>query len=169
MVQAWNNNDKLYLKYGPDKATPAGAGELRTYGSNHEWEVKIDLTTLTSSPVVIDDNTKIPSGYRVQEIVVIGETAATSGGSATLDIGVGKRDTAGSTTLTEIDYNGFVAALAKTSYDAAGEQNTINIGSTGAGALIGTNLTDTGYITANFNTAAFTAGVVKVKIRAYRP
>lgn len=169
MVQVWYDADGLNHFYGVDKATPAKAGETKKYDQSHEWEVKIDLTTLsTSAQTIIDDFTWLPKGYRVQEVVIIAETAATSGGSATLDFGLSRTD-ARSSSPTELDYDGLIAALAKTAIDAAGEQNTITVGSTGAGALIGTTLANDGVFVAKAGTAVFTAGVVKIKVRAYRP
>lgn len=157
------NADSLYLKYGTERATANKVGEYRTNASLREVEATIDLTTLTASPVIISDVTFFPLA-RFEEVVIVATTAATSSGSATLDIGFQRTDRS-----TELDYNGLVAALAKTAYDAAGEKNTINVGSTGAGALLGTTTTNVGYLTANYNTAAFTAGIIKVRIRFMIP
>ena len=52
-----------------------------------------------------------------------------------------------------------------TAIDTAGETNVIRKGSTGAGALIGTTLTNAGLLVADYDTAAFTAGEVVVRIR----
>ena len=159
---AWKNNDGLYLKYGTEKATANKGGEFRLDGPLHMVEVKIDLTALTSSAAIVSDQIFFPKNARIEEIEVVTHTAATSGGSATLDVGLQQTDRS-----TEIDYNGFVAALAKTAVDAAGEKNVIRVGSTGAGALIGTTNSTVGYITANYGTAAFTAGVVYVRVKYY--
>lgn len=159
---SWLNKDGLYLKYGTEKATTNKGGEFHNDGPLHCLEVKIDLTTLTSSATIVSDAIFFPKNARIEEIHVIADTAATSGGSATLDIGLQQTDRS-----TEIDYNGFVAALAKTAIDASGEKNKITVGSTGAGALIGTTNSTVGYLTANYNTASFTAGVVFVRIFYY--
>ena len=167
MVQSYYDNTGLYRKYGPDKATPKVAGEYRTYGQLREIECKIDLTTISSSsatPTILDDIAIVPKNARIQEVIVIGETAATSSGNGTIDIGFVKTDR-----VTELDYNGLVAAMAKTAVDTLGEQNNITVGSTAAGALIGTTLTDTGNLTANTNTAGYQTGVLKVKVRYYIP
>lgn len=162
MANTWKNNDSLYLKYGTALQTAQTAGEFRTNAEMRELWINLDLTTLTSSAAIIADTTFFPTTMRIAEIVVMTHTAATSSGSATLDIGLQKTDRS-----TEIDYNGLVAAMPKTSIDLAGETNTLHAGDTYAGALMGTATTDVGYLTANYNTAAFTAGVVRVRVRYY--
>jgi hypothetical protein len=164
MVNAWYDNTGLYRKYGTDKATPHIAGEYCTYGDTREVEVTLTLPSLGSSASIVDDTVVIPAGARIEEVSIVAHTAATSSGSAVLNIGLSRTDR-----TTELDYDGLVAALAKTAYDAAGEKTTINVGSTGAGALIGTTLAYTGHITADYDTAAFTAGVIRVRIRYYMP
>lgn len=158
----WYNSDGLYLQYGTSKSTVEPVGEYKTYGDFREINVRLDLTTLTSSAAIIANNLKFPIGMRIAQINVITDTAATGTG-ATLDIGLQKDDRS-----TELDYNGLVAALPLTSLDSVGETTSITVGGTGAGALLGTTLTDVGsYLTANYNTAAFTAGTVDVRIFLY--
>ncbi|SRR5258707_617837 len=164
---SWFNVDKLLLKFGTEKAVPTVAGEYRTYTALHEVEVKVDLTTISSSsttPTILSDVLTIPKNSRIQEIVVIGETAATSSGNGTIDIGLIQN----SDRATEIDFNGLVAAMPKTAVDSLGEQNTINVNSTSVGALVGTTVTQIGLLCANTNTAIYQTGVLKVKVRYYR-
>lgn len=164
MTAPYRNADGLNIFYGTDEAHQGRAGEYDLDGPLHITEVVIqDLTKIASAggaDSVLDYNTTIPKGARIDRVSIIAETAATSGGSATLDFGL-----IGTDLTTELDYNGFIAALAKTAYDAAGETNDITVGSTGAGALIGTTLTTNGLMTANYNTAIFTAG--KLILRVY--
>lgn len=171
MAQEWNNFDNLYLRYGADKAIVSKAGEYETEGQIREVEVKIDLTTLTETETVLDPNQVIPSGVRIAQVEVRCHTAAATG--TAIDVGLARRVTAGATTLTEVDYNGILAAYATASMDAAGETNTYNVGTGGAGtggALIGATTASTALITASRTDAtAFTAGVVYIKIRYYRP
>lgn len=163
MANTWFNNDGLMLKYGPTKAVATTAGDYKTFGELREVELTIDLTTLTSSPVIVNDVTFFQAGVKIQQVIVIASTAAV-GATATLDIGLQKLDRA-----TEIDYNGIVAALPVGSIDATGEQTTLTPGATYAGVLMGTTTgSDPGYLTANYNTAAFTAGVVRVRIQYYQ-
>ncbi len=162
MANTWLNNDGLYVKFGTAQADPNNGGEYRKDGALHEIEVKIDLTDVGSSSTIVSDTVFFPKNARIEEVEIVTHTAATSSGAATLDIGLIQADRS-----TAIDADGFVAALAKTSVDAAGEKTVLRVGSTGAGALIGTTNSTSGYIVANYGTAAFTAGVIYVRIRWY--
>lgn len=165
MSKTWNNGDGLYLKTGTDEAARSVAGEYEFDGEYHLVELVIQaMTGLTSSAVIQDDNFFFPTGARVDKVEVITETAATSGGSATLDIGLQRYDRS-----TELDYNGLLAAVAITSHDAAGETVTYTAGVSGAGALVGTTLANPGYLTANYNTAAYTAGKLVIRIFWRKP
>lgn len=158
----WMNNDGLFLEFGTTKSTVDPAGEYKTYGDFREINIRLDLTALTSTPVIISNNLKFPTGERIARVDVISDVAATGAG-ATLDIGLKKDDRS-----TELDYNGLVAALPLASIDAVGETTSLTAGATYAGALLGTSTTDVGaYLTANYNTAAFTAGAVNVRIFLY--
>lgn len=164
MVQSWYNADGLYLKYGTDKATANNGGEYKTFGQLRSIEFKLDLTTLTSTPTIINDIEFMPKGVRIEQVDVVADAAATGTG-ATLDIGTIKTDRS-----TEIDYNGLIAALPLTSIDSTGEKTANNVGSTYAGALIGTTTgTDVGYFTANYNTAAYTAGSAFIRVFFNKP
>lgn len=164
MVQSWTNADGLYLKYGPDKATATTAGEYRKDGPLREVEVKIDLTTLTTSPTIVADTTQIPANVRIEEVEIVTETAATSSGAAALNVGLIRENRS-----TAYDADGLVKALAITSLDAAGEKTTLRIGTSGVGDLVGTTLANTGLITADYDTDNFDTGVVIVRVRYYNP
>lgn len=165
MVNSWFNSDNLYIKFGPDSATATTAGEYKNYGPLSVIEVKLDLTTLTATAggTIVADTTFFPKNARIEEIVVEVETAAT-GATATLDIGLKDTDRS-----TQIDYDGFVAAMTVATITPAGKKVTLTAGSSFAGALIGTTNATVGYIVANYNTAAFTAGVIKLRIYYYNP
>lgn len=167
MAQLWNNLDGLPIKYGALEATAGTAGEYVTNGPRRYVEVILaDLTTLTTTAAVVDYNVWIPKNARIEQVDVVTVTAATSGGSATLTIGLMKKDAlsqAGYATL--YSATGLISALAITAFDAAGETNVITVGSTGAGASIGTTLTEKVLISAKYTTAVFTAG--KLAIRVY--
>lgn len=152
----------LYVKYGTERATVNTAGEYKTYGSRHEAEVVITLTGLGTASAILSDTALIPKGARLEEVQIVNQTAATSGGSAVLNIGLIRTDR-----TTAYDADGLVAALALTAYDTAGEKVIINVGSTGAGALLGTTLANSGLLVADYDTAAFTAGVLKVRVIYY--
>lgn len=157
----WLDADGLYHEFGTTKAAIDVAGEYKTYGDMREINVRLDLTGLTSSPVIISQNLRFPTGLRIARIDIISDVAATGSG-AVLDLGLQKEDRS-----TEIDYNGLIAALPLANVDLVGETTSLTAGSTYAGALIGTSTTDVGYLTANYNTAAFTAGAVDIRIFLY--
>lgn len=160
----WMNEDNLYLKYGVDKTNPTSGGEYKTFGELRTMEFKIDLTTLGTSPAILSDTSVFPRGALIEQVEVFVEEAATSGGSAVLNVGLIKTDRS-----TAIDADGIVKALALTAINADGEKNTLILGSTGAGDLIGVITTDVGYVTADYDTAAFTAGIILVRIKYYLP
>lgn len=159
------DTDGLLRKYGTEKAVPNRAGEFKTFGELREVELKIDLTTLTTSSVIQSDQVFIPSGVRIEEVEVVAQAAATSGGAATLDIGMIQTDRA-----TAVNVAAFVNALALTAIDVQGEKNVLRAppAAGGAGTLVGLNTTVTGYITARVNTAVYTAGTVVVRIKYKR-
>ena len=163
MVQSWYNNDGLQLFYGVDKTTTEAAGEYRTNGPLREIEVRIDLTSLATGSQTILSNTVFFPKMRVEEVTLEVQTAATSGGSATLDVGLISTDRS-----TEIDYDGFIAAEVLTAINTAGKKITYVNGTSKAGALIGTTTATVGHLVAKAGTAVFTAGVVYVRIK-YRP
>lgn len=159
----WSNSDGLYIKFGTDEATLTKAGEYNVLGPLHTVELTIDaLTALTTTAVIQSDTAIIPDSARIEEVEVVVETAATSGGAATLDIGLVRTDR-----TTAYDDDGLVVALALTSIDAAGEKTVLRVGSTGAGALIGTTLANPGLLVASYNAAAYTAGKVIIRVRYY--
>lgn len=161
----WMNSDGLYVKYGTDEGTPTTAGTFPTMVSGqHVTELRIPaLTALTATAAIIADTTVIPSGATIAKVEVVAETAATSGGSAALNIGLSRLDRS-----TELDYDGFVAAMALTAIDATGETTVLTKGSSGAGALVGTKLANAGVLTADYDTAVYTAGELVVRVYWYK-
>lgn len=163
MVHSWTNSDGLYLKYGPDKATAKKGGEFKTESNLRTVEFKVTLADLTESETVLDDTIFLPAGARIQEVETVTHTAAATG--VAIDLGLIKTDRS-----TEIDYDGLLAAAPIANMNAAGEKNIYSDNTTYDGALVGTTLAYTGYVTCSRTTStAFTAGVVYVKIRYYMP
>jgi hypothetical protein len=168
----WSNSDGLYIKFGTDEVTVTDGGELKAFGALHEVELEIDLDDLsTSANTFLSDTVTIPNGARIEKVVVIVETAATSGGSATLDIGLIDQDR-----TTAFDDDGLVAALALAEMSDAGAviefmngADSTPAGESGDGALVGTTLSNTGLVIASANTAVFTGGHLKVRIYWYNP
>ena len=159
----WHNADSLYWRYGANEGTAQNVGTYQTPGPRRMAEIVIDLDslpTVASGNVQIQSDTvTIPAGAIIEEVEVI-VTEETAGTNANLDVGLVDQDRS-----TEIDFNGLLAAA--DAFNAGTDLGTITrytVGTTEAGALIGTRLTNTGLITANAETADWTAGVVKVRV-----
>jgi len=167
---AYLNADSLWIKSKGEEGNTQKGGHYYELGSQSGLaELVVDFGDIGSSAAIPGSSTgtlgvQIPSGVRITEVELFVETAFTSGGAATLDVGLIRYDRS-----TELDYNGFVAALALTAIDAAGETTVLRVGSTGAGALIGTTLANPGIMTVNYGTAAYTAGKLKIRVKWYRP
>jgi hypothetical protein len=160
----WHNADGLYIKFGQNEGRAGTAGQFASVdaGNEHVIEVDINLTSLGTGAAIQSDVVRIPSGFYVKQVEVFVTEAATSGGSATLNVGLIRSDR-----TTEEDYDGLVAALALASIDAIGDVVTLVQGSTSHGALVGTVLASTAknsFITADYDTAAYTAGKVKIRV-----
>lgn len=160
----WMNNDGLYLKFGTAKATAAKAGEYLypADGGTRVIEARLDLTTVTATngSLIVEDNLFVPANMIIEQVEVVADTAAT-GATAVLNLGLVALDR-----TTEIDFNGLIAALPLASMDSAGEKTVLNVGSSYAGALIGTTIgASPGYLCADYDTAAFSAGVVTIRIK----
>lgn len=158
----WMNNDGLFIKYGDDEGRAGRGGQYADSGEPGQNVVELDitLTSLGTAAAIQSDVAFIPSGARITKVEIYTTTAATSGGSAVLNIGLQRRDRS-----TELDYDGLIAAAALATFNAVGETVAVNTaGQTAVGALVGTTLSNSGYITADYDTAAFTAGVVKVRV-----
>lgn len=159
----WVNADGLYLKLGAAEGQLGNSGSYRYDGPLQLTELIFDATSLTATAAVIDRHVFIPAGVIITKVEVVAETAATSGGAATLNVGL--QTPAG----TEIDNDGLVAALALSLVDAVGDVNELVQGSTGHGALVGTKTAARAHVVANYGTAAFTAGRFLVRVYHYVP
>lgn len=163
MANTYLHGDGTYQKFGTAEGASGAAGEYSTLAGRRQIEVVInDLTTLTTTATIVDDNTWLPKSVRIEQVDVIADTAATSAGAATLTIGLVQEDRS-----TAVDATGLVNALAKTAYDADGETNILTAGVSGAGTAVGTTLSASypkSYITAKYTTAAFTAGKLTIRI-----
>lgn len=163
MVQSWFNADGLQVRFGPDAFGPTVGGEFKTYGPLRTVEFKLDLTTLTSTSVPVDDAIFFPKSVFVESVEIDVQTAATSGGAPTLDVGLIQTDRSTITSNTS-----FINALALASINTAGQKIIFTTGTTSAGGAIGTTPSQVNYISARANAATYTAGVVIVRINYRR-
>jgi hypothetical protein len=162
----WVNNDGLIVRYGTQEGRVVRGGETPAAGEYRTELVKFTLADLATTEKYVGGGIGVvlPRNARIDSVEVITETVATSGGSATLDIGLIRNDIS-----TTYDDDGLVAALPLTSLNVAGEKTVLAAGETYAGALVGTVLANVGVITASYNTAAFTAGEVTLRVNYYMP
>jgi hypothetical protein len=166
MAQNWLNKDGLFLQFGTDKTATEQAGEFRMPGPNRILEVRIDLTTLTSTAAIQSNTVFFPSPpgtnqLYIEKVELTVETASASGTS--FSMGLIQHDR---TTIPSNYSTAFVNALINASTNAAGDSLTLTTGSTSAGGLIGTtaaNATGPYYITA-LSSGTYSAGVIRARI-----
>lgn len=161
----WTNNDGLYIRYGVDAATLARGGEIRSDGEYRtiEFELQLEDVTAVSAPLILSENVMIPDGA-IPYSVTVTVVEVTAGTNSNLDLGLIKQDRS-----TELDFNGLIAAGDAWHEAAVGTTTEYLVGTTEAGAKLGTVLADPGLICANYDTAAFTAGVIRIIIKWYAP
>lgn len=160
-MTVWVNGDGLAVRFGPDEGDLIRGGQIVTYGNEDHYTFVLRSTDARSATDAIIGSAvaansgslgiMIPKGARIKAIETVVKTAFTSGGtigSATLLLGLIKA----SDRTTELDFNGFTtASFTGTEFGAAtvGTRKYVTVGSTGAGALIGTTLTENGYMSAS--------------------
>ena len=159
----WTNADGLEVWLGTTEAEVTVAGELPSEGDFRKWELDLDLTALADASALVPRtrSTLIPKGTFISKVKVINQVAAT-GTNATLNLGLIRQNKS-----TTYDVDGLLVAAPRTDWDTAGETKEYVIGVTGVGALVGTTLANSGYLVADYDTAAFSAGKVRVIIEGY--
>lgn len=160
-MTTWVNDDGLEVRFGSSKSTAYKGGQLSVFGDEQEVRVTITGTDVPSTDAPIDKKVMIPSGAYIAEAYLNVTTAFTSGGSATLDIGLMLDDNDG--TYSTSDDNGIDAAIAVATL-------VDNYSVSCDGAQVGTTVTDGTnglplVVSYGYNTAAFTAGVAELVIK----
>jgi len=177
---AWNNKDGLVLEYGPQKTTPATAGDFLSYGATRVIEATITLANLTTTSALVDLHTFMPAGVGqvfIERVEVETEVGMTVGSATAFSVGLGYVDpttvtyvtVAGNSypVTTTISDTAFVNGALNATVTTAGQLNVLTTGSTGAGALIGSassTTTQTNYSPAKSVGGTYTGGVIKVRI-----
>lgn len=163
---AWTNNDGLRVRFGTEEGEVGKAGFYAANRQNERMaEFVVTLTDLAdATDLILSDTVTIPNGARIRMVRVINEVAATSGGSATIDVGLVDQDRS-----TAIDVDGLLVDAPIADWNAAGETKDYIIGVTGVGALVGTTVSNTGLVVASYDTAAFTAGRIRIQVFYYVP
>jgi len=157
----WVNSDGLEVLYGSSKAEMRKGGEVNHGGSLREVLVTITGTDVPAADAPNDKRITLPSGAYIDEVTLNVTTAFTSGGSATLDIGLMLDDNDG--TYSTSDDNGLDAAIAVATL-------ADNYRVLCDGAQVETTVTDSTNglplaVSYGYNTAAFTAGVAELSIK----
>lgn len=156
-MTVWNNADGLRVRF-PNDDREAHGGEYPGAGTLRTIEVEFDFANIGTSATVLDYNIIVPSNSRIQEVVVIAETAATA--ATSFDFGLTRLDG-----TTELDNDGLVNDILLANLNVNGEQNTITAGTTFAGALVGTETTRAGLLNATrTGTAGVGHGILQVKV-----
>lgn len=158
----WINADGLTIKFGNEQAEQAKGGKvLTTSGSEGILELDIVGVDVPSTDAPIEKRIGVPQGATIVSATLYVTTAFTSGGLATLDVGLMADD--GDGTYSTEDDDGLLSAIAVATL-ADGAQVTID----GAYATtqVGTETHDRDYVVSyGYNTAAFTAGVGKLVVK----
>lgn len=149
------NNDGLLVLTGSDKGAVRAQGKT-TEGLKRFFVLEIeDMTQVPATAADPQQNDAyIPAGSFITAAYIIVDTACTSGGSATLNVGLQERDG------TAIDADGIDATVA---VSALGANEAVVCD----GALVGGTATvgaDNAYISFDYDTAAFTAGAIKIVV-----
>lgn len=157
MAINYTTNSGLRQKFGTNKAVPTSGGDYLHYGATRMAEFTIDLTTLTTSPVVQNDVFVFGAPqFFIESVTVDTEVAATGGTS----FSVGLIGLDGTTVESNTK---FLAAVPIADHTTAGQRKDYTVGVTGVGAGVGGFATNPGYITA-LAAGTYTAGRVKVRI-----
>jgi hypothetical protein len=156
----WTNNDGLNIEFDRTKTESAKGGEAPSFGNRRKLVVDITLADLTDASATVGfvDEYELPEGAIIHSANITVLTAA-AGATAVLDLGV--IDASANSSGTDDD-DGFDAAVATASLTPAGTVIT------GDGALVGTVLDADYRVAASYDTAAFTAGEVRLEIE-YEP
>lgn len=172
---SWVNKDGLVVGFGTRTSVEYGGAVVRTNGYSDTVVLKIpDLTLLGTdatvgtgiyAPEKVVSSAYIPANATVQEVVIVTDTAATSGGAADLLLGT---FTINSTTgvLAAVDADGLCAAgdSALADFSVAGE--TMVLGKAASAAQIGKVTVGASpvVVAATYVTAAYTAGALTVYV-----
>lgn len=178
---SWTNSDGQYVKFGSEEGRIARGGEISINGDQHMYEFVVNWTdALSATPSLLGEASgtltgpygmMIPKGLMIDEVEVIAETAFTSSGtigSATMVLGMLRDDRSTAYSTTALTTTAFVGDV----FDATGEKTVLRVGSTGAGAFIGTVLANDGLVTvanSQHGSHPFTAGKLVVRVYGYFP
>ena len=157
----WLNNDGLTIKYGLEQAEQAKGGKVNA-GDGIKQKLELDIigTDIPSTDAPIEKRIGIPQGATITGAWLLVTTAFTSGGSATLDVGL-MADNGDGTYSTEDDDGIFSGIAVATLADGA----QVAMDGDYLTTQVGTETHGRDYVVSyGYGTAAFTAGVAKLVI-----
>jgi hypothetical protein len=160
-TQQFLDADGLLRKYGTDKTVPCSGGEYKQYGEVREIEFMLDLTKLTTTAQVINDQIFIPKGVWVENVMINVQVAGATGTTFSVGLVGTSRDSSVATD------DAFIAAEVTGVWSVLGNEVTYFPGVAKVGSVVGT-VTSTNtpaYLTAKITGSAFTTGLIKVRIR----
>lgn len=176
----WINKDGLNVKFAREEANKVSGGDVTPHGDRYRYEMYIPFSEVQSTAQVIAGSVAnpgsqgviLPKGFFIEHLETVAETPFTSSGTigtSTLQIGLVKAsDRTTAYSATGLTTASFVGSL----IDGQGERQTVQLGSTGCGASVGTLLTEDVVVSAGNTQHAshpFTGGVLKLSILGYFP
>ncbi|HEY2810542.1 MAG TPA: hypothetical protein VGJ00_04035 [Rhabdochlamydiaceae bacterium] len=162
-TQNYFDNDGLFRRYGTDKTVPATGGEYRNPSETREIEFMLDLTKLTTTAQIIDEQVYMPLNVWVESADIDVQIAGATG--TTFSVGLVKSSTRDSADATDA---AIIAAEVTGVWSVLGNKLTYFPGVAKAGSVLGTTTTTSNapsYFTAKITGSTFTTGLIKVRIR----
>lgn len=164
---SWMNSDKLLVKFNKEVGTVTTGGARAFPGNGGLTIVEFDLTLVnlvtagSTGGAILFDNIIIPAKARFEKVEIVCTTIADStSDTAKLNLGLTKLDR-----TTEGDWDGILDSVAQADADVVNELKTVTVVTSGAGgALMGAPAAYPGYLSAYWETEAFTVGVWKVRL-----
>jgi hypothetical protein len=165
MVQSWNNDDDLYIKYGPSKAVAGVAGEYVMDGSKRMIELRFDYSVLpavASNDEILSDTVVIPAGAFIESVEIVAPFTAwdSAGDAMTFCLGTIDADDRSS----NLDTDDLIVDATQTEMNTGG---TNDAGWVGDG--VGTAMSQNKLLTWEVNSAAATAGEAVIRIYYQMP
>lgn len=153
-TEFWTNADGLTVSFGPIDVLKNIPGVVNTEAFGDTMVAEIDAATVTTSlPANYESGAYIPAGALVESVeVVVDEAFDSAGDLATLSVGTYDEDGV------VVDADGLVAAEAEASFTAGAVV-------AGAGAQVGTVVSENLYVGLIYGTEAFTAGSARLVIK----
>ncbi len=148
----WTNNDGLLIKFNAEEAKERLGGQVVTAGNRQTLEFVVTAADFdAANNTIVADSVFLPSNAFIEEAEIYVETAF-AGATATLDVGLVRKDR-----TTEVDFDGIDAAVAVAALAAKALIQC-------DGALIRSRLSNSALVTVRNNTADFSAGKAVIKI-----